>query len=265
MENEEMKLLGKLIISGKVVAETGLHIGGTTTALDIGGIDNPVIKDAKGMPYIPGSSLKGKIRALLEKSKYPLRTEERDNDGKGYFTKTIHIFKDSSKTDEIMKIFGMPAEDFKEQVRGIFRDSHLDEEHFENNKKELFKNLELEHTEAKWEVSIDRITSKPPFGPRQLERVPKGTKFDFEIILNIYQEEDKQLLKTVTKGMKLLEDDYLGGSGTRGSGKVSFQKIKLVYRSIPYYEAIEEEKESDEFKNLDELLKEIQPTIVLLK
>ncbi len=253
MEKEEMKLHGKLIISGKVVAETGLHIGGTTTALDIGGMDNPIIKDAKGVPYIPGSSLKGKMRALLEKSKYPLRKEE-EKDGKGYFTKTIHVFKDSNKTDEIIKIFGMPAEKSKEQVRGIFRDSHLDEKEFENNKKELFKNLELEYTEGKWEVSIDRITSKPPFGPRQLERVPKGARFDFEIILNIYKNEDKELLKTILEGMKLIEDDYLGGSGSRGSGRVSFQNINLVYRGISFYEGVSEEKKFGEFDKLNDLL-----------
>ena len=257
MENtDEEKLIGKLIISGDIVAQTGLHIGGTTTALDIGGMDNPIIKDAKGVPYIPGSSLKGKMRALLEKSNYPLRKENDENDGKGFFTNTIHVFKEPTKTDDIMKIFGMPAESLEEQVRGIFRDAHLDEKHFKNNEKELFRNLELEYSEDKIENALNRITAKA--NPRHLERVPKGTRFDFEIILNIYKDDDKELLRTVLKGMKLLEDDYLGGSGSRGSGKVSFETINLTYRDIQYYESIKEENRSQEFVKLDDLLVKIK-------
>ena len=65
---EELRLQGKYIIQGKIKVLTGLHIGGPTTGLNIGGVDNIVIKDAKGKPYIPGSSLKGKMRSLLEYS-----------------------------------------------------------------------------------------------------------------------------------------------------------------------------------------------------
>ena len=63
-----LKLIGKLILEGEIVCDTGLHIGAGKGALEIGGADNPVVKDAFGMPYIPGSSLRGKLRCLLEQA-----------------------------------------------------------------------------------------------------------------------------------------------------------------------------------------------------
>src|ERR1700739_2486715 len=62
----QLQLIGKLVLSGDLHCETGLHIGAGKGSLEIGGADNPVVKDAFGMPYIPGSSLRGKLRSLLE-------------------------------------------------------------------------------------------------------------------------------------------------------------------------------------------------------
>ena len=64
----ELKLIGKLILEGEMQCETGLHVGAGKGSLEIGGSDNPVVKDAFGRPYVPGSSLRGKIRSLLEQS-----------------------------------------------------------------------------------------------------------------------------------------------------------------------------------------------------
>src|SRR3954466_605338 len=64
----ELKLIGKLLLEGDLTCETGLHIGAGKGSLEIGGADNPVVKDAFGRPYIPGSSVRGRIRALLEQS-----------------------------------------------------------------------------------------------------------------------------------------------------------------------------------------------------
>ncbi len=67
-EPKYIKLLGYVKITGGIEALTGLHIGGTADSIDKGGIDNPVIKNpVTNEPYIPGSSLRGRIRALLEK------------------------------------------------------------------------------------------------------------------------------------------------------------------------------------------------------
>nr|MDO8113255.1 type III-A CRISPR-associated RAMP protein Csm3 [Candidatus Sigynarchaeota archaeon] len=226
----ELQLHGKLIIKGKIEAKTGLAIGGNKATLEIGGIDNPVIKDSKGRPYIPGSSLKGKIRSLLEKSTYPLRyKEDEKSDNKGYFLKnSIHV---GSGVDDIWKLFG--AADMEEPGRGIFRDSSIDAEYFAKNKEELFVNLDLDFTEDKVENSIDRISAVAK--PRHAERVPRGTRFDFEIIIDMYRTEDKNLLKLLVKGMKLLEVDYLGKSGTRGYGKVKFLDITMTYYPLAYY------------------------------
>ena len=236
----EYKLEGKIILAGKIQIETGLAIGGNKTSLDIGGIDNPVIKDSKGIPYIPGSTIKGKLRSLLEQSLYPLRGEDA-KDGAGYFhpTMVIHKFEDKADyaKDPITKIFGNP--DVNEPGRGIFRDSYLDLGHFRENREQLVRNLELEFTEDKIENSIDRISARA--NPRHLERVPYGSQFDFEIILDLFSSADKKLLMELIKGLKLLQDDYLGGSGTRGSGKVSFNSITMRYRSIEYYTSEKDE------------------------
>lgn len=252
---EELQLSGKIIIKGKISLETGLTIGGSKTSLEIGGMDNPVIKDAVGVPYIPGSSIKGKIRSLLEQSMYPLRTEEearKMNDGLGYFTESIHRFTDEEKVDEIFRIFGAP--DVNEPGRGIFRDSEFDLKHFKENSKILFKNLELDYTEDKIENTIDRISAMA--NPRHLERVPRGAQFNFEIIFDLYSNADKELLKVLFKGMKLLEDDYLGGSGTRGSGKVAFKNVSIIFRSIDFYVGEKKETILEEDFNLKDISNE---------
>ena len=59
----------KIIIKGDLIVKTGLHIGGDDSFSAIGAIDSPVIRNtATGLPIIPGSSLKGKIRSLLAKN-----------------------------------------------------------------------------------------------------------------------------------------------------------------------------------------------------
>ena len=61
-----MKLEKKIIISGKIIAESGIMIGGNNTAFEIGGTDKQVVRNPiNKMPYVPGSSLKGKMRSLL--------------------------------------------------------------------------------------------------------------------------------------------------------------------------------------------------------
>src|SRR5271169_3095154 len=64
----QLTFLGKLILEGEILCETGLHIGAGKGSLEIGGADNPVVKDAFGVPYVPGSTLRGRLRSLLEQS-----------------------------------------------------------------------------------------------------------------------------------------------------------------------------------------------------
>lgn len=231
----EINLMGKILIKGVIKAETGLAIGGSTVGLEIGGVDNPVIKDAEGKPYIPGSSLKGKMRSLLEKA-----------EGKSFNVNVggahIHICEKPEEYANciVCKIFGLPGEKtFSEPTRLIVRDAFLTEES-EKKLKEL--PTDLEYTEVKFENVIDRITSAA--NPRQMERVPAGAEFEFEMIYNVFSEKDKENLKEVFKAMELLENDYLGSSGSRGYGKIKFDKINVYWNSKEDYEGGNIEKET---------------------
>ena len=224
---DEIKLLGKVVIKGIIKAETGLAIGGSTVGLDIGGVDNPVVKDANGVPYIPGSSLKGKMRSLLEKAE-----GKKLNSSLG--GSRIHICKEKEEYENchVCRIFGVPGEkDFSQPTRLIVRDASLIKDSITE---EMKKNIDLEYTEVKFENVIDRITSAA--NPRQTERVPAGAEFEFEMIYNVFDEKDKDNLKQVFTTMNLLENDYLGSSGSRGYGKISFKELKIYWNSKGDYE-----------------------------
>jgi len=218
MEENKMKLIGKYFIKGQIKAVTGLHIGGSKTALDIGGIDLNVIKTAQGVPYIPGSSLKGKLRSMLAK-------EYGSADPKSDELIVKEIFGDSPSGDnKVGKI-----------TRLIVRDSFLGNSKEMENKEGDFTDLELDYTEGKWENTIDR-KSGTAGNPRQIERVPAGAIFDFEMVYDIYDDNRKDdHISEIKKAMRLLQDDYLGGSGSRGYGKIEFINVQLGEKSIDDY------------------------------
>lgn len=202
-----MKLIETKIVKGRIILETGLHIGGSKSSLDIGGLDSPVIKTPQGVPYIPGSSLKGKIRSLL-----------------GIKEGSVDVKNDS---ELLVKMFGT-SEKGKETIsRLIFRDAMLDEEDFYKTFIEKNAVLDTGFTEAKYENTIDRKSGTTKRGGlRQIERVPAGAKFNFEIVVNRFEDEGKEdddFLITLKKGFKMLEENYLGGSGSRGYGKVKIE------------------------------------------
>lgn len=216
------------VITGTIVCESGLHIGGSSDSVDIGGSDNPVIRDViTGYPYIPGSSLKGKLRSLLELSDKKSSESVIDNKGK-------------VSTDEeciAVQLFGTtPKEDAKAdddktyQTRTIVRDSIPTKETIDkwDNADELYAGSEI-----KWENTINRITSEA--NPRNIERVPRGSEFNLEIIFSTYSDDESKNLVKLLEAMNLLENNYLGGSGSRGSGQIKFKDIKIVKRGIEYY------------------------------
>ncbi|MFX0094796.1 MAG: type III-A CRISPR-associated RAMP protein Csm3 [Candidatus Hodarchaeota archaeon] len=243
---DPLNFKGKLLIKGKIRVLTGLHVGGSTTGVEIGGLDNPVIKDTRGIPYIPGSTLKGKIRSLLEISTFSLT---RANFDKG------NPHSCDKKDCGICTLFGRSSKDaeaVESPNRLIVRDAFFDRQYFQEKRSILFRDLDTDFTEIKQENTIDRLTSAA--NPRPLERVPAGTKFNFEFIVSILHSNDKMLLDTLKKGFTLLEDDYLGGSGTRGSGKVVFEDISFVYRTKAFYEEKAEEislKEVSKLANIN--------------
>lgn len=236
------KLIGKAFISGRIVVKTGLHIGGSKTVLDIGGVDLNVIKTHQGVPYIPGSSLKGKLRSILAREEGSLAIKREPNMPDG-------MIVDSEK---INLLFGKGAEkDTVDQrlpancqlTRLIVRDAFLDVRHFQKH----FYDIEpdddgvedelVSFTEIKTENTINRITGTAQH-PRQLERVPPGAEFDFEIIYNVFNKEEMVLhLNALMLAMRILQDDYLGGSGSRGYGQIGFKSMKYEYCSIDDYKS----------------------------
>ncbi|MDR3129372.1 MAG: type III-A CRISPR-associated RAMP protein Csm3 [Tannerellaceae bacterium] len=198
------KLIKKIIYTGTITLKTGMHIGGTNSALNIGGPDKFVVRNPiNNIPYIPGSSLKGKMRALIE-----IANGETNNGN--------HSSDPKSKSG---KLFGVAGDKGGTPSRLIVRDTELDIHAVD------FSNTDLPYTESKTEVSIDRITAKS--NPRTLERVPAGAKFKLNMVLNIFEDDDEEALKTILKdAIQLLEDDYLGGHGSRGYGQISIDDLK---------------------------------------
>ncbi|MCD7830422.1 MAG: type III-A CRISPR-associated RAMP protein Csm3 [Clostridiales bacterium] len=197
---------GKLMIRCELEVRTGMHIGGNSGFSAIGAVDLPVVRDPRtGDPIVPGSSLKGKLRTLLARS-YSFA------DGK--FERLPEIEEDDA---HVKRLFGA-AKPKVIPSRLQFADA------FVSNKEEL-KNVGL--TEVKTENGIKRSNSVA--NPRQVERVVAGTKFAVCIVYNIVDStqiaEDMKILST---GFKLLQLDYLGGHGSRGSGRVSLQDCQVT-------------------------------------
>ncbi len=221
----KIEFLGNIILRGKIECLTGLHIGGSKDKLEIGGVDSPVIRDPfTQYPYIPGSSLKGKMRTLLA---YHLGKADIDPPEKENFDSNSSL-QNFDSNSSLQRIFGVPAEVApKEEAIGptrlIVRDAHPDQETVM-----MWKNLdsELMYTEYKPENTINKITSAA--NPRFLERVVKGSCFNFEMIFGVYkldncEKQDIDFFKDLLLSMKLLEHNTLGGSGSRGYGKISFK------------------------------------------
>lgn len=202
------KLIKKIKIEYTIEVLTGLHIGGSSENVEIGGIDNPVIKLLDGQPYIPGSSLKGKIRSLLEQKAG---------------------VKNVGDDEYINNLFGGGKDTKPSKV--IFRDACLTDDSIKKLKKSTY--LPMPYTENKYENVINRVTGKAEH-PRQTERVPAGVDFKGEIILNIWDDNndnEKNFTKMLEEGISLLENDYLGGSGSRGYGQVKFKETRWVVLS----------------------------------
>lgn len=241
-----LKFQGKYIITGKIICETGLHIGGTQEGIEIGGVDNIVIRDPlTDMPYIPGSSIKGKLRHLLEwelgenkeTGKPHHFTEGKKSSGEPTFGPC------SCRKCEACLIFGVTpqtgvkreAEEAEEYylsgpTRLTVRDVFPTKETVDKWNQWLGENI---YTELKTENTIDRVTSEA--NPRTMERVPAGSEFTFEIIFDVYRDKDRELLKHLFTAMHLLENTSLGGSGTRGHGQIKFEIEKQEFRSVEYY------------------------------
>ncbi|MFK5975257.1 MAG: type III-A CRISPR-associated RAMP protein Csm3 [Sulfurovum sp.] len=229
-----------ITIYSKLTLMTGLHIGGADDGMKIGGIDSPVMKrevfcDSEGVvgfdnakksnePYIAGSSLKGKIRTLLE---HYFRLI--DPLGNGHIVDSKSSFGDEKYRNLIIKLFGESAgnEGIEGEInitRVVFRDCFIT-----NAIRKASLEGKIELFEEKYENAIDRKTGTVDTksgGVRQIERVCSAVEFDFNMSIRIFINDDEELFRdTIILGLKLLELDALGGSGSRGYGRVRFDDI----------------------------------------
>lgn len=229
-------------LEGTITLKSGLHIGSGNMEMHIGGTDSPVIKHPHTLePYIPGSSLKGKVRSLLEmESGLMIYTDGNvvsSNTLQKNEVKTNPVLK--AKCEAILKIFGSSGADKEDETvfgptRVAFADCYLDDDW----KKKAKDNRWL-LTEEKSENVINRIKGTAE-NPRFIERVPEGTKFKFLLTFKILQDDDGNLFDELLKGLKLLEMDALGGNGSRGYGRISFefadQEINREFKALNPFE-----------------------------
>ena len=215
---------------------SGLHIGGNQEGINIGGLDKPVIRNPLNKePYIPGSSLKGKIRSLLQQQRSETNnTYEKDD--KSIICKWFGglIREKAKNSNQEEENSNQEEENPKESTASkiIFRDAVLTKK----SKQELEScdDLDFPYTEIKFETAICRITGSAKTGSlRQIERVPAGTRFRTKIIVNIncnkggstVEEQKAEAKKLIEEGLELLKKSALGGSGSRGYGQIDY-KIK---------------------------------------
>lgn len=249
----QANLYGRVFIECEIETKTGLHIGGAESSLSIGGVDNVIIRDPlSDRPYIPGSSLKGKMRSQMEKF-HGLAQNQRI--GRDVY---IHTCKSAEEYAGciVCHVYGLPGEaNFSTSTRLVVRDVQLSDD---SVKKLNAAKTDLPFSEVKWEAAIDRVTSAAT--PRQMERVPAGAVFGpAEMVYSIYEPADLDRFANVVEGMQLLEDDYLGGSGSRGSGKVVFRNVKLTAKSRDSYRQGQDYERT--FDSLDDLAAAL-PTVI---
>lgn len=286
-QNGHRSLIGKVFFKGDIILKTGLHIGGSQESMQIGGLDSPVIKDSvTNLPYIPGSSLKGKLRSTLEKF------GERRKDGKKEklsFNRNIGTFRNNvfihccedvryALHCDVCRIFGSTGDD-RSMPRGekaenlpsllVVRDCLLDKSLITGSSQFL---------ELKMETGIDRANMSA--NPRKIERVLPDNKFNFEMIYSVesiglkkenkpsFPEEDvSKDLNNILTCMEIIESEGIGGYSSRGYGKVEFAFKEFVVRSLDFYKGNTEKQKgkSNGVFSLDEARKEIDNIIEFLK
>lgn len=248
MDADTPKFLGRAVISGRIRTLTGLHIGAGKDSVEIGGIDNPVIRHPNDrLPYIPGSSVKGRLRYIMEWAFGKINVRK-NNRGEWYGDVWGFQEDDPDPTDPVLRIFGVAAKKWNGgPTRLLVRDSFLTEEWRNRADDPTFTIVE-----EKNEVAIDRIAGKAMDGRlRTTERVPAGVEFEFTMIFRLFDmsplaAHDSRLrtvrgrersyevrdleyrdLAWLLQGLAFLEEEALGGSGSRGYGRIRFEGLTL--------------------------------------
>lgn len=205
------KLLKHIPIRGQLTCKSGLRIGGSKEEMEIGGMDNPVIRHPlTKVPYIPGSSIKGKLRSLLE---YKLGKISANGEPCGCAECLV------------CKVFGphKRSEHNLGPTRLIARDATMTDGWVKQL--DTLRQEGLNYVEVKSENWIDRRTGVAGRGGlRTQERVPAGAQFEFNISVRIFEgDNEREILDFIRQGLDMLPQDTLGGSGSRGYGWVELQ------------------------------------------
>lgn len=251
MNPEELKIWGKIKIDLEIKCETGLHIGASKENMEIGALDSPVVRDPMTKePYIPGSSLKGKLRSLIEKmyGKDPNRPG-----GSGTRRHECDTGDDAAKC-EVCRLFGSTGRNNGTNFPGKIkvRDFRLKKE----SRDQLQKiDTGLLYTEWKFENTLDRITAAA--NPRNLERVPRGAIFKGSMVYDLEKlDTAQQDLRNLLLAIDILKNyDALGGHGSRGYGQVNIVIPKVTAKPLVPYQQAEAgaEYQTENLTNLDQL------------
>ncbi|RME02389.1 MAG: type III-A CRISPR-associated RAMP protein Csm3, partial [Deltaproteobacteria bacterium] len=221
-----------IVIRGRISCRSGLHIGGPAEAFRIGGVDHPIVRDPRtAQPYIPGSTLKGRLRSLLEWA-LPNRLRS-DGD----------VYVGSRKGCEISRIFGSSA------VRTRGAEEPLQSGPGRLVVRDAFPETPVTVIETHTETRLNRITAFPD--PRSMERVPRGTRFLVTFLYGVYDDQgdkgytDIEHLVHLFTALRLLEHASLGAGGSRGSGEVGIEIAERpIIRTLESYQGdagVEEE------------------------
>lgn len=212
------KLEQRCILQGSITALTDIHIGaGKGSGHEIGDIDLPILKDSFGRAYIPGSSIKGKVRTEAERIEREIGGDVCTPPDVKRMCGTI-----KSKLDDLCiccRVFGTAGDNISSASKVRFRDSYPTEK--------------VEQTDVRTGIAMNRSTaSVRERALYSVESIPAGTQFEFELVTENLSEEESTLLRA---SIKSVEDSAIGGGSSRGFGKVKFQFSKLIKRSAAYY------------------------------
>jgi len=273
--SSEDRLKGVLEIEMIMECLTGLRIGAGPEALEIGGAENPIIKDPlMHLPYIPGSSLKGAMRAHYEL--FSAKEIEHEVVKSEEEKKKIRIHMCKESDCEICRVFGRTPEKLGEasekeqgggkqgEGTGQLQDDtvyitrlKVDDAYPTEETIRKWEKLSPGGIEVKWENVLDRLTSRA--NPRAVERVPRGSEFKIMMSYKIFDQKDVDNVAVIFQSLKLVEDDYLGGYGSRGYGRVRFKNITMRLKKREYYEKCDDNAKKiigdKQYSSLEELLK----------
>jgi len=227
------KLEERLILKGNLTLKTPLHIGSPKTEIDITQVDLPILRDTQEQPYIPGSSLKGKVRTEAEriarKEGHPVCTPPDT-------TAMCGSLKNSPNDLCICcRIFGTAGNNVSVASKVRFRDAYPREK--------------IDKALVRAGIAMDRATGSVARGALyNIEAIPPGASFGFEVVGENLSPEERKLLKAA---LSSFVDSGLGGSASRGMGKIDLKLESATVRTAKFYLGQEREQrfEGDEFQN----------------